>query len=115
MHQQLRQQPLIIFPIPYRIHRVIPQMQGLKLCVCGIFVFGQTQQIVGRHTVEFRQRHDGKGAYVFEILGFIFAKGGFGKARLLRKLFQAQAPVNDPQVFQTLLYRQLRFHRRLRP
>ena len=28
MHQQLRQQPLIIFPIPYRIHGVIPQMQG---------------------------------------------------------------------------------------
>ena len=48
------------------------------------------------------QRHNGKGAYILEIFGFIFSKSGFRKPRLLRKLFQAQAPVNDPQVFQTV-------------
>lgn len=54
------------------------------------FVFCQTQQIVRRHAVELCQHHDGKGAYILEILRFIFAEGGFGKPCLLCKLFQVR-------------------------
>ena len=56
-------------------------MQGLNPCVCGIFVFCQPQQIVCRHAVEPCQSHDGKGAYILEILRLIFAEGGFGRKR----------------------------------
>ena len=65
-------------------------MQGLKLCVWVIFIFGQPQQIVRGYAIEIRQRRDRKRADILVVIGFIFSQCRFGQTGLLRQLFQRQ-------------------------
>ena len=54
MGGHLTQQPVVDLPAAQQCNHIITQMQSLKLCVWVIFLFRQSQQIIGGHPIKFR-------------------------------------------------------------
>ena len=62
-------------------------MQVKHLRIRVIFLFRQSQQVVGGYTVELGKCGDTERTDVFEIIRFIIAKRWTGQPGSLRKLF----------------------------